>query len=789
MSNDMLKTKRIKDWANTAQSKSIFKFGNFIPLDGDDGSFKVPAEFLETLQNLSVVVDSEFSFAIVDQSNHFLFGIRKDGSVEWQKGLPKHLKGILNEIVITLDEYFAALQNKVDKVSGKALVNATFANGIEVSSNDEFSFALLDNFGHFLFGIRKDGSVEWQKGVPQILEKLFNLKVDKVSGKSLIDEKYSDCAGAISYKEFLYVLKDSQNRIIAAVRPDGSIYTGLPIEGLNGKQNFEPGKTVIDEKFSNASGHIKDSEYVYAITDQNGFLLFGIKKDGSFESQGLREMITGGGSSIASTSYVDEKVDAEKQRAQEIENSLAQAISEIEPVIVQGGENTPDNVFLTTGDNDAITFKNNAASTYGYGVYNVKPSDEASSIFLQTRTIYNIRFPLNLGGNQVNLPQDVILNFCGGFVYNGELIGNNTKVNFTPACIGSDVVITGTWETPYISSNVLTQPESVNALKTLCSFLSADSFNTLHILPGNYTFTPTKNADKLITLKSNTKLIIDGVLSITPNGYPNYSIVRLDNLKNVEITGAGKIVGDADEHDYITTQSTHEWGMCINAAGCEKLFIHDIVLEDATGDGIEISESSTKEPKQVCIERCSISHCGRQGISVTAGEQIKIRGCKIDDIYRTLPRAAVDIEANSGHHVSGVEVSDLIISRCRGLMAIHSDCVMFTKIKALNCGTLFYCEDTKIANFSEVFSNSNVPSSDFVIAANDCEKILFNEVNFENEENFVVNLNNIQINHLCNFGSAQIVGNPVEASTKYLNGKFVQFNGINWVNFDGTLTN
>ena len=789
MSNDVLKTKRIKDWANAALSKAIFKVGNFLPLDGNDGSLKIPAEFLETLQNLSVTKDSEFSFAIVDQSNHFIFGVRNDGSIEWQKGVPSRIKEILDGIGLVLDDHSAELLNKVDKVTGKSLVNSIFANGIEISSNDEFSFALLDDFGHFLFGIRKDGSIEWQKGVPGILGKLFDSKADKVLGKSLIDEKYGNSAGSISYNEFLYILKDSQNRIIAAVRQDGSIYTGLPIEGLNAKQNSEPGKTVIDEKFSSASSHKKDTEYVYAITDKNGFLLLGIKNDGSFESQGLRDMIIGGGNVVATTDYVDEKVDSEKQRAQAVEDELAQAISEIEPVIVQGGENTPDNVFLTTGDNDAITLKNKSASSYGYGIFNIKPSDPASSVFSQTRTIYNIRFPLNLGGAEINLPQDVILNFCGGFVYNGTLVGNHTKANFTPACIGPDIVVSGTWNIPYISSNILTEPGGVNALKILCNFLSDESFNILHIVPGNYVFTPTGNADKLITLKSNTKLIIDGIVEITPNGYPNYYIVRLENVKNVEITGCGKIVGDADEHDYITTQSTHEWGMCIACSGSENILIHDITLENATGDGIYISETSTKEPKQVCIERCSISHCGRQGISVTAGEQIKIRGCKIDDIYRTLPRAAVDIEANSGHHISGVDVSDLIISRCRGLMAIHSDCVMFTKIKALNCGTLFYCEDTKIANFSEVFSNSNIPSSDFVIATNDCEKILFNEVNFENEENFVVDLNNIKINHLCDFGSAQITGNPVEASTKYLNGKFVQFNGINWVNFDGTLTN
>lgn len=785
-----VKTKRFKDWANAALSKAVFAVGNFLPLDGSNGTFKVPAEFFETLQNLAVDPDSEYLFAIVDATRKLLFGIKKDGSVNWAKGLPGHLKVLLEGISFTLGEHAEELLEKVDKVDGKSLIDAVFASGVRVVSNSEFSFALIDDFGHFLFGIRTDGSIDWQKGVPQILENLLKLKVDKVDGKSLVDSLFGGSLGSTGSNEYLYVLKDLNNRIIAAVKKDGSIFTGSPIEGLNDKQDKKIGKTVIDEVIANASSHTKDSEFAYALVDRNNFLLFGIKRDGSFESPGVMNMVSGAGSGpLATTEYVDEKIDDEKVRAESAEASLQQAIQSIEPVVVVGGENNPDEIFLTTNNNDAITLKDNDAGTFGLGVYNVKPSDNPSLVFTKARTIYNIRFPLNLGGSTLNLPQDAVLNFCGGYVYNGELVGNHTKARFTKNCVGPGLAFTGSWDVPYICSDILTDPQSANALKTLNGLLSDTIYNVLHIVPGNYIFTPEVNADKLIDLKSNTKLIVDGNLAITPNGFPNYYLVRSVNSSNLEITGKGKIVGDADEHDYTTTPSTHEWGMCIMLSGCEKVFVHDITLEDATGDGIDIAESSSRAPKQICVERCTISHCGRQGISVTAGEQIKIRVCRIDDIYRTLPRAAVDIEANQGHRVSDVEVTDLVISRCRGLMAIHSDCVEFSRVNAMNCPTMFYCDDANFVKLSNVVSQSSVASSDFVIAENTCSNISFNEVAFENEENFVVALSNIHINHLCDFGTAEIVGSPTISSTRYVNGKYIQFNGTNWVNFDGSLIN
>lgn len=665
------------------------------------------------------------------------------------------------------------------KVGNQVAVNALF-----IRSDAEYVFALVDSNDVILFAIKTDGSVTWPKGIPEFLQTLLDGKVDVVSGKTLVENQYANSAGSTSDYEFKYAIVDSNNKILFGVRRDGTVLTGIKIEGL---QESKDGKTVIDEDFANSATHDVDYEFEYAITDVNGKVLFGIRRDGSFESPGLMAMISGDSGELASKLYVQSCVQDEQTRAETAEQALAESIANINPTVVIGGSNTPDNVFLETDGNNAITFKNISSTVYGYGVYYLKSTEDAKSVLEGlTKTIVKILLPINLMNQTVNLQSDVILDFCGGCIDNGSVVGNNTRVIFGSKCLGSNLSISGTWIAPYIPSSALIDSVSANALKLLCSFLSNSQFNILHLEPGSYTFTPLKNADKLITLKSNTKLIVDGSVVITPNGYTNYSIIRLDDIENVEITGHGQIVGDADYHDYVTTPSTHEWGMCINAAGVYNIHIHDITLKDATGDGIEISESGNRNPKRIKIERCNITHCGRQGISVTSGEQIEITQCRIDDIYRTLPMAAVDIEADVGHHVDCVTVSDLFISNCCGLMAIHADNVIFKNIKAVDCTRMFYAEDANYVMLECCSSLSDKSSSNFVEAKNDCSNVSLDNVSLVGTNTYVVKLNNILFNHTCNFGTASTVGSPVAGSTTYRSGKFIQFDGIDWVNFDGT---
>ena len=51
---------------------------------------------------------------------------------------------------------------------------------------------------------------------------------------------------------------------------------------LDGKVGKEEGKSLIDSVFAGGVSISENPEYVYAVTDSNGKLLFGVKKDGNF---------------------------------------------------------------------------------------------------------------------------------------------------------------------------------------------------------------------------------------------------------------------------------------------------------------------------------------------------------------------------------------------------------------------------------------------------------------------------------------------------------------------------
>ena len=294
MAND-LRTKRIKDWANLA-TRAMLKVGNFLALDGQDGTFKIPAEFFSFIGNFEVVENPEYVYAIIDANDKFLFGIKHDASIEWAVGVPQPIKDWVNTIIDI------ALSGKVDKQEGKSLINSVFANGVKIIESDEFVYAVTDSADKFLFGVKADGSFEWSKGIPYFLRKsieeisasLLN-KVDKVEGKSLINAVFANGINIAQTKEFVYVVTDSTDKFLFGVKDDGSFTwaKGIPeiiqtviddiVESLNGKVDKQANKSLIDAGFAEKQSSQDNPELSKAILGSSDEVLEAIKKDGTHQ--------------------------------------------------------------------------------------------------------------------------------------------------------------------------------------------------------------------------------------------------------------------------------------------------------------------------------------------------------------------------------------------------------------------------------------------------------------------------------------------------------------------------
>ena len=192
----------------------------------------------ESLKFFVVTNNPEYIYAITDKDGRFLFGVKKDGSVEWAAGIPKPVK---DSFAVLMQQVMDLVGAKVDKEEGKSLINSIFSDGVVVTNNPEFLYAITDKDGRFLFGIKKDGSVEWAAGIPKpvkdsfavLMQQVMDLvgaKVDKEEGKSLINSEFASVQSSITNPEFLQVLVDLHDKLLSALNYNGQhVFFSKPI--------------------------------------------------------------------------------------------------------------------------------------------------------------------------------------------------------------------------------------------------------------------------------------------------------------------------------------------------------------------------------------------------------------------------------------------------------------------------------------------------------------------------------------------------------------------------------
>lgn len=128
------------------------------------------------IDDVGVYIESpEFVKLFVDSQDRILWGIKVDGDIYFGAGVPTQVKDYIQskiaelglnkvEDIITFlgdlvegDTLATLLNGKVDKVTGKSLINAEYANGISYIESPEYVKLCVDNENKMLEGIRNDG--------------------------------------------------------------------------------------------------------------------------------------------------------------------------------------------------------------------------------------------------------------------------------------------------------------------------------------------------------------------------------------------------------------------------------------------------------------------------------------------------------------------------------------------------------------------------------------------------------------------------------------------------------
>lgn len=263
---------------------------------------------------------------------------------------------------------------------------------------------------------------------------------------------------------------------------------------------------------------------------------------------------------------------------------------------------------------------------------------------------------IDLKGAAYKLPPQKTLEFKGGKIKNGTLIGNRTVLQYSEK-VFDNVCIKGTWIVPKISSSMFVDSSSENSLKNVFALANPNVQNTIVIEKGNYQVTARKNADVCLGIPSNTTIIINGTIKLNPNNYQKCDIIRAQG-SNIRISGKGIIVGDKHTH----LGNDGEWGMGILFNGATNSSVRGLTIKDCWGDCIYVGGNS----KNVTIENCVLDHGRRQGISVTKADSVTIKNCKISNISGTNPQYAIDLEPNANDTVDHILIENVETVACEG---------------------------------------------------------------------------------------------------------------------------
>ena len=146
-----------------------------------------------------------------------------------------------------------------------------------------------------------------------------------------------------------------------------------------------------------------------------------------------------------------------------------------------------------------------------------------------------------------------------------------------------------------------------------------------------------------LQLKSDTKVLFrkNSKLIVKPNDKEFYAALNLENVKNVKVYFAN-LEGERFQH-----QSTKgEWGMGIYIVHSEDLYFYKPTIKKFWGDGLYIGKLEGKTSKNIEIDGAFIDENRRNGISIIAGENVKISNSVIANTYGTIPEYGIDLEPN-----------------------------------------------------------------------------------------------------------------------------------------------
>lgn len=308
--------------------------------------------------------------------------------------------------------------------------------------------------------------------------------------------------------------------------------------------------------------------------------------------------------------------------------------------------------------------------------YNVK-NILTKGMIDKENTIYEIRYDFDLNGKEITIPDGCVLDFQGGSLDNGTIVGNITQVNAEHVRIFSNIIILGTWNISNIYSEWFDfkkgEIDNIHNFRNMMKMANSPNLSHIYIQEGEwytscYTVNNSGEYSSTVGIKipSNVYIHNNAIIKQLPNSYEKTSIFYMSDVKNIIIEG-GELIGDVKTH----TGTSGEWGHGIYPVGVKNLVIKNIKISEFWGDGIDIqslysdyeNKTSVGHCKNILIDNVKCLNNRRQGLSIEAVDGLIVRNSEFSgtgSIKHTSPGAGIDIEPWHEYQV----LKNIVIENC-----------------------------------------------------------------------------------------------------------------------------
>lgn len=190
-------------------------------------------------------------------------------------------------------------------------------------------------------------------------------------------------------------------------------------------------------------------------------------------------------------------------------------------------------------------------STNGMGYVILRKNKTFAEQVTKENTIYEIRYDYDLNGQEITIPENCVLQFEGGSLSNGVVLGYKTNISENNSkWIGNELTLNGTWSFGSIKPEWFVNSDDTQAIQLAINL--AISLDKDVKLGREYSITSTINIDRLVDGEHNSFFNVSGGTLIIAAGVSAFgSSFEYNNTPNSQWISFNNVIFEGGDTSFV----------------------------------------------------------------------------------------------------------------------------------------------------------------------------------------------------------------------------------------------